>query len=365
MSILIIDDEAGLRRSLSAHLEDCEYDTLEAGDGQQGLDALRAAKDVVQAILVDLNMPVMDGYSFIRHAVEEAPEIPIIVLSGVGIVEDALAAMRMGAWDFITKPLHNLSILDYTLDKVFERARLLRQNREYQENLERLVRQRTSELEETRRQVMHRLSRAAEYKDNETGRHVIRVGQISRLLGRAMGMDEQHSEMLGECAPLHDVGKIGIPDEILLKPGRLDPEEMAVMRRHCVYGCEILGPLDSKDEAHRICSDPLLVRQMEANEQLRLARVLALCHHERWDGKGYPFGLAGEDIPLEARIVSVVDVYDALCSHRPYKRAMPPAEAAELLRNGAASQFDPAVVEAFFAHHEEIHEIRKRWSDDE
>jgi putative two-component system response regulator len=363
MSILIIDDEAGLRRSLTAHLEDLEYETIEAANGQEGLDALLANRETVQAVVVDLNMPVMDGYTFIRHAVEDAPDVPIIVLSGVGIVEDALAAMRMGAWDFITKPLHNLNILDYTLDKVFERAQLLRDNREYQENLEILVRERTKELEETRRQVMQRLSRAAEYKDNETGRHVIRVGQISKLLGRAMGMSEIESELLGECAPLHDVGKIGIPDDVLLKPGKLTPDEWVIMRLHCVYGCEILGPLNSKDEAHRICSDPLLVREMEGNEQLRLARVLALCHHERWDGKGYPFGLSGLDIPLEARIVSVVDVYDALCSDRPYKKALDPEMAAKLLHEGAGTQFDPAVIDAFFANRDAICAIRLRWSD--
>ncbi|MDP2848534.1 MAG: response regulator [Humidesulfovibrio sp.] len=363
MSILIIDDEPGLRRSLTAHLEDQEYETLEAANGLEGLNILLANREAVKAVVVDLNMPVMDGYSFIGHATQEAPEVPIIVLSGVGIVEDALSAMRMGAWDFITKPLHNLNILDYTLDKVFDRARLLRENKQYQENLERLVRERTKELEETRKQVMQRLSRAAEYKDNETGRHVIRVGQISRLLGRAMGMDEDACELLGECAPLHDVGKIGIPDEVLLKPGKLTPDEWDTMRKHCIFGCEILGPLDSKDEAHRICSDPLLMREMAGSEQLKLARVLALCHHERWDGKGYPFGLSGDDIPLEARIVTVVDVFDALCSDRPYKQAMDPDKAGELIRAGAGTQFDAAVVEAFFLHQDEINAIRHRWSD--
>ena len=363
MTILIIDDEPGLRRSLTAHLEDLEYETLEAANGLEGLKTLLANRETIKAVVVDLNMPVMDGYSFIGHAVQEAPEVPIIVLSGVGIVEDALSAMRMGAWDFITKPLHNLNILDYTLDKVFDRARLLSENKQYQENLERLVRERTKELEETRKQVMQRLSRAAEHKDNETGRHVIRVGQISRLLGRAMGMDDDACELLGECAPLHDVGKIGIPDDVLLKPGKLTPDEWSVMRQHCIFGCEILGPLDSKDEAHRLCSDPLLMREMAGSEQLKLARVLALCHHERWDGKGYPFGLSGEDIPLEARIVTVVDVYDALCSDRPYKQAMSPDKAGELIRAGAGSQFDAAVVDAFFENQDEINAIRHRWSD--
>jgi len=363
MAILIIDDEPSLRRSLGAHLEDLDHDVIEAADGAQGLEALRAGKDAIEAVVVDLNMPVMDGYSFISHAVREAPDTPILVLSGVGIVEDALSAMRLGAWDFITKPLHNLDILDLTLGKVMERARLLRENRRYQENLEQLVRERTAQLEDTRRQVMQRLSRAAEFKDNETGRHVLRVGHISRLLGMAMGMDDARGDLLGECAPLHDVGKIGIPDGILLKPGRLTPEEWDVMRMHCAFGCEILGPLGSKEEAHAICSDPTRVKEAQGNELLNLARILALFHHERWDGSGYPFGLRGDDIPLEARIVAVVDVYDALCSDRPYKVAMNDAEASDILRAGVGAQFDPAVIEAFFRNHARIREIRERWKD--
>lgn len=363
MSILIIDDEPGLRRSLAAHFEDLDLDTLEACNGLEGLEVLREHADSIEAVIVDLNMQVMDGASFIGHATQEAPEMPIIVLSGVGVIEDAIAAMRRGAWDFITKPLHSFEMLDHTLNRVFERARLLRENRMHRENLECLVRQRTEELEETRRQVMQRLSRAAEYKDNETGRHVIRVGQISRLLGAAMGLGTQQCDLLGECAPLHDVGKIGIPDEVLLKPGRLDDDELVIMRRHCLYGCEILGPLDDREAAHRICSDVPLLRDQQPFDELALARILALCHHERWDGGGYPFGLSGEDIPVEARIVSVVDVYDALCSDRPYKTAMPPDEAAILIRDGAGTQFDPAVVDAFLRHRTEIDAIRDRWRD--
>jgi len=363
MAILIIDDEPSLRRSLAAHLEDLDMDVLTAANGAEGLDALRAGKDSIEAVVVDLNMPVMDGYSFISHAVREADNIPIVVLSGVGIVEDALSAMRLGAWDFITKPLHNLEILDYTLEKVMERARLLRENRRYQEQLEQLVLERTAQLEDTRRQVMQRLSRAAEFKDNETGRHVLRVGHISRLLGRAMGLSETRCEQLGECAPLHDVGKIGIPDGILLKPGRLTGQEWEVMRMHCEYGCVILGPLGDKEEARAICADPQRLRQTHANELLDLARTLALLHHERWDGTGYPFGLRGEDIPLEARIVSVVDVHDALCSVRPYKDAMDFEQALAILREGAGTQFDPAVIEAFVRHAADIQDIRERWKD--
>lgn len=361
MPILVIDDEPGLRRSLCAYLEDLDHDTLEAGDGLQGLEILSARLGEIRAVIVDLNMPVMDGYAFIQHARDLSTEIPIVVLSGVGVVEDALRAMRLGAWDFITKPLHNLDILQYTLGKVLDRARLVRENREYQEDLERLVRERTAEVESTRRQVMQRLSRAAEYKDNETGMHVMRVGEISALLGRALGLPGERCEMLRECAPLQDVGKIGIPDGILLKPGRLDPQEWEVMRQHCTYGCEILGPLASKEEAHAACSDPRLVKGCEGCDLLTLALVLALCHHERWDGAGYPFGLKGEEIPLEARIVAVVDVYDALGSDRPYKAAFPEEECRRIIAQGAGTQFDPAVVRAFVLHAEEIAAIREQW----
>ena len=363
MAILVIDDEDGLRRSLCAYLEDLDIDVLEAKNGRQGLDVLAENRETVEAVVVDLNMPVMDGYTFIPHARESAPETPIVVLSGVGVVEDAIRAIRLGAWDFITKPLHNLDILTFTLDKVLERAHLRRENKAYQENLEQLVRQRTAEVESSRRQVMQRLSRAAEYKDNETGLHVIRVGEISALLARALGLPEERCDMLKDCAPLHDVGKIGIPDCILLKPGKLDDEEWDTMRLHCSYGCEILGPLGDDGEIARTCSSPQEALSGGDDERLRLARMLALCHHERWDGSGYPFGLAGERIPLEARIVSVVDVYDALASDRPYKKAMPIEQCRRIIRDGAGTQFDPGVVDAFFRHIEEIASIRAKWRE--
>ena len=363
MAILVIDDEAGLRRALAAHLEDMDHDVLSAENGRQGLDILEHDPASIQAVVVDLNMPVMDGYSFIQNAVALAPDLPLVVLSGVGVVEDALRAMRLGAWDFVTKPLSNMAILDHVLDRVLERARLVRENRLYQENLERLVRERTAELELTRRQIMQRLSRAAEYKDNETGHHVIRVGEISALLARAVGLSGERCEMMRECAPLHDVGKIGIPDTVLLKPGPLDPGEWEIMRRHCLYGCEILGPLGSSDTSQNACGFLLGPLEPGDNELLRLARILALYHHERWDGTGYPIGLAGEGIPLEARIVSVVDVYDALRSDRPYKKAFSEEKCYALLRKGAGSQFDPMVIEAFFREIEAIRIIREKWKD--
>ena len=362
MNILVIDDEEGLRRSLCAFLEDLGYDALDAGNGLEGLKVMRAHMPDLAAVIVDLNMPVLDGYGFLRQARGEAPELPIVVLSGVGVVDDALQAVRLGAWDFLTKPLHNFSILEHTLNKAKEKARLIRENREYQTNLEELVRQRTAELERTRRQIMHRLSRAAEYKDNETGHHVIRVGEIAAVLAEALGLDAESCDNLRDCAPLHDIGKIGVPDEVLLKPGKLDPEEWKIMQRHCIFGCEILGPLTSKEEAHASCEN-WAAKGPEGNELLDLARMLALLHHERWDGTGYPFGLSGEAIPLEARIVAVVDTYDALASERPYKKAFPEEKCLEIIRESSGSHFDPQVVEAFFRNTERIRSIRSKWND--
>ena len=362
MRILIIDDEEGLRRSLSAYLEDQDHDPLQASNGRDGLDAMRAALPDLDVVLVDLNMPVLDGYGFLERAVAEAPDLPIVVLSGVGVVDDALKAVRLGAWDYLTKPLGDLRILDHTLAKVAEKARLIRENRAYQENLEALVRQRTAELESTRRQIMHRLSRAAEYKDNETGHHVIRVGEIAAVLARALGFDDEQCANIRDCAPLHDIGKIGIPDAVLLKPGKLDPDEWKIMQHHCIFGCEILGPLTSRTEARKSCqlwdapSD-------EGNELLDLARNLAMLHHERWDGTGYPLGLVGEQIPLEARIVAVVDTYDALASERPYKKAFPEEQCLAIIRESSGSHFDPAVVEAFFQNIDAIRAIRQLWQD--
>lgn len=362
MSILVIDDEDGLRRSLCAYLEDMDYETLEAADGQQGLQLLKAPTASVEAVIVDLNMPVMDGYAFLLHARECAPGIPTIVLSGVGVVEDAIRAVRAGAWDFITKPLHDFGLLQLTLDKVLERARLLRENRAYQLQLESMVAARTAEIERTRRQIIQRLSRAAEYKNNETGLHVIRVGEVCALLGKLLGLPEDRCDMLRQCAPLHDVGKIGIPDSILLKPGALNAGEWDLMRRHCSFGCELLGPLD-RDEAAASCMSPLTAQDDATNPFLTLARTLALLHHERWDGTGYPFGLCGDTIPLEARIVALVDVYDALRSERPYKQPFTQEESREIIANGAGSQFDPTVARVFLDHIEAIERIREHWED--
>lgn len=199
------------------------------------------------------------------------------------------------------------------------------------------------ELVATRLAIVQRLGRAAEYKDNETGLHVIRMSHYSRLIAISAGLGKAWAEILLNASPMHDVGKIGIPDAILQKPGRLDAEEWATMQRHTEIGAEIIGE--------------------DGSALLDMAREVALCHHEKWDGSGYPRGLAGEDIPLAARIVAIADVFDALTSVRPYKQAWSVEQAIHLIREQAGKHFDPALVEAFFRCLPEILQLRDRWHD--
>ncbi len=355
--VLVIDDEPRLRRTLADYLEDMGCETALAANGAEGLEVLESFQPDV--VLVDLNMPVMDGYAFIGAARTRLPDLPVIVVSGVGTVDKAVEAIRLGAWDYITKPISRFDVVEYTLCRVLERARLLRENRRYQQNLEVLVNERTAELLDTRRQ---NFSWQGQYRDNETGN-----AQRARFaaVGRALGLAQQRVEMLREAAPLHDIGKIGVPDGILLKPGPLSPDEWEVMKRHCEYGCLILSQPQMEGQPDQNACALFAADSADAATQrlMPLARTIALAHHERWDGTGYPRRLAGEAIPLEARIVSLVDVYDAVGSRRPYKKPFPEVECQDIIMQGAGSSFDPAVVEAFLACMDTILKLKERWRD--
>jgi len=358
--VLLIDDEVLLTVNLKDFLEDYDYTVFTANNGEEGLTGIREhSPDIV---IVDLNMPIMDGYEFTRQAAKNNPDLPIIVLSGVGLIDDAMNAVREGAWDFISKPLTDMQIVLYSIDKCMEKADLIRKNKKYQHHLEELVRERTLQLQKTKKQIINCLGKAAEFKDNVTGLHVIRVAQMSYILAQSMELDQKFCQIIREAAPMHDVGKIGIHDSVLLKKGKLNAQEWEHMKKHASFGCSILSPEDGSD-IDTTCSPEPLLKKDEGNDILTVARRIALFHHETWDGRGYPFGLSKEQIPVEARIVSLVDVYDAVSSKRPYKDAFNEKKCQEIIKNGSGTQFDPLVVEAFFDSLDAILQVKHQFFD--
>jgi len=320
--ILAVDDEAGNLQLLRQILQD-QYRLLFAKDAARALEL--AAQELPDLILLDVMMPGMTGYEACR-ALKAAPAtaaIPVIFVTALNDPNDEVIGFDAGAVDYITKPLSPPIV----------RARV----RTHLSLVD------VAELKETRLQIVQRLGLAAEYKDNETGLHVIRMSHYARLLGVAAGMHAAQADDLLHAAPMHDVGKIGIPDRILQKPGPLDADEWAIMQSHATIGGDIIGE--------------------HARGMLAVARNIALTHHEKWDGSGYPRGLAGEQIPLEGRIVAVADVFDALTSARPYKAAWTIEEAVAYLREQRGRHFDPVLVDLFLAQLPAICAIRERWAE--
>jgi putative two-component system response regulator len=280
-------------------------------------------------ILLDLHMPHLDGFAVMEQLVPAIPSgtyLPILVLTADITKEAKERALSMGARDFLTKPFDPTEVL-LRIGNLLETRFLHLRLQEYNQSLEQKVRERTRELEEAQVEILERLARAAEYRDDETGRHAQRVGWNSALLAQAIGLPATQVELIRRAAPLHDVGKIGIPDHILLKPGKLTVEEFEIMKAHTTIGAKILSGSQFA--------------------LLQLARDIAHAHHERWDGNGFPQGLKGEAIPLEARIVAVADAFDAMNSNRPYRKALAWDETWEVLWEGAGSQWDERLVEAF------------------
>ena len=280
-------------------------------------------------MVLDLHMPHMDGFEVmerVRSALRPGRYFPILVLTGDQDPEVRQRALAVGATDFLTKPFNGVEVIlrvKNLLEVHLLQKRLRRQN----ETLEERVEVRTRELAGAQVEILRRLALAAEYRDDVTGHHAERVGVLSSLLGRMVDLSESQVQLLRRAATLHDVGKIGIPDAILMKPGPLTPPEFEVMKSHTEIGARILS-------GSRF---PLL----------RMAREVALHHHDRWDGTGYNEGFAGEEIPLVGRIVAVADVFDSLTHERPYKGASSVPDAIQAIRDGSESHFDPAVVEAF------------------
>ncbi|WP_068830722.1 HD domain-containing phosphohydrolase [Pseudomonas sp. BMS12] len=322
--LLLVDDEPTNLQVLRQILQD-DYRLLFAKDGTKALEL--ALQEQPALILLDVMMPGMTGHeACARLKAEPATAgIPVIFVTALADVEDEARGFELGAVDYITKPVSPAIV----------RARVRTH----------LSLVRVDELRQTRLQIVQRLGLAAEYKDNETGLHVIRMSHYAYLLAKAAGFDEVAADDLLNAAPMHDVGKIGIPDAILQKNGKLDEAEWQVMRQHAQIGADIIGEHPSG--------------------LLQMARTVALSHHEKWDGSGYPNGLAGEEIPLVGRIVAIADVFDALTSVRPYKPAWPVAEAVDLLRRESGRHFDPELVELFLSQLPAVLEVKERWAEAE
>jgi putative two-component system response regulator len=295
-------------------------------------------------VLLDIEMPEMDGLTFLRRLRNNpiTEMLPVIVMTSINVREVKLAALEAGATDFVHKPFDQLELVARVrnLSQLSTYQKMLRSSSDH---LSALVREYSQSLDESRREIIARLVRAAEFRDNETGLHVVRMSQYAMLTARAMGLADEEVATIYQASPMHDVGKIAIPDRVLLKPGKLDPQEWEIMQSHTTHGARIL-------EGH---SSPLM----------QAAAEIALFHHERWDGSGYPHGLAGEAIPLHARIVTVADIFDALTSERPYKAAWATDRAVEQIRSLSGTQIDPVVAEGFFSCLGDILAVLEKYRD--
>jgi len=334
-SVLIVDDQPGCIDLIRNSLEQ-EYDIMAALTGMRAIK-IAANHPKPDIILLDVMMPDMDGYAVCSELKSNpvTSNIPVIFVTVKNEADAEELGFKAGAVDFISKPVSPAVVNA----RVKTQLALFRQSQEF-----RMIAQlRTRELEETRLQIIHNLGRAAEFKDNETGMHVIRMSHYSRMLAKATGANQDWVDLIYAAAPMHDVGKIGIPDHILLKSGKLTTEEWDIMRKHPVIGADIIGIHDS----------PLLT----------MAREIALYHHEKWDGSGYPEQLKGESIPLSARIVAIADVFDALTTERPYKKAWDVDEAFAYLQSEAGSHFQPELVETFLEHRDDILSIQKTYAE--
>jgi len=331
-SVLIVDDTPQNISLLNAALMD-EFSIIVATSGRQAIEICQSMP--VDIVLLDVMMPELDGFETCR-ALKGDPRtrsIPVIFVTALGESKDESAGFACGAVDFITKPIRESVV----------RARVRTHLALYDQSraLEELVQERTAELNATRLEILNRLGSAGEYRDGETGFHVLRVCHYSYEIAMACGLPKSEAELLYNAAALHDTGKIGIPDSILFKPGKLDPGEWLIMRTHCEIGHKIIG--------------------IHQHHLLDAAASIALTHHERWDGGGYPRGLKGKEIPLFGRIVAVVDVFDALTSERPYKAAWPVSEAVAEIERGRGLHFDPEVVDAFLSVLPELRAIFRQF----
>lgn len=363
--IAIVDDEATNIKVLRKYLQIAGYQdfvtTTVAGDS---LSLIR--RDKPDVVLLDVMMPEVSGLEILQsiRAIDETRHIPIIILTAATTDDTRRQALELGATDFLAKPVEVSELLPRVRNALVIKAHH-DHLREYADRLREEVASRTRELTHTRQEVVHCLARAAEYRDNETGRHVLRVGKYVGVIAREMQVDPDFVELLELAAPLHDVGKIGIPDEVLRKPGKLTPDEFSLMQSHAGLGRKVFECI-SVQEWDVFRSHTEIGQKIFGSPQsplLTLAARIALTHHERWDGSGYPLALSGENIPLEGRITAVADVFDALSSRRPYKPAFPLEKCLEIMKAERGRHFDPRVLDAFLNRLREVIAIQIEYAD--
>jgi putative two-component system response regulator len=325
--ILVVDDEQQNVMLLQRVLTNAGYTNISTCTDPRDVMPLVAAQEP-DVILLDLSMPHMAGTEILETLSQKYPSsfLPVLVLTADASREARERSLDLGAKDFLTKPF-DITEVQLRVRNLLETRSLYVRLRDHNAMLDQRVKERTRELEEAQHEILDRLTITAEYRDDVTGQHTKRVADLSARIAETLGLPADDTALIRAAAPLHDVGKVAIPDAILLKPGPLTSDEMDIMRKHTDYGVKILSGSNA----------PLL----------KAAESIAGTHHERWDGTGYPAGLRGEEIPIEGRIVSVADVFDALTHERPYKSAWSIDAARALIQNGAESQFDARVVNAF------------------
>jgi putative two-component system response regulator len=343
-NILLVDDQLINIKLLEKMLRQAGFTAIFSTTRPQEVKTLYFDNEI-DLIMLDIRMPEMDGFDVMEalQAEIENDYLPVLVITAELTSQTREKALSSGAKDFITKPFNQSEVIQRIFNMLEVRL-LHKQVRLQNETLEQQVRQRTRQLEQSQLEIIKRLGRAAEYKDNETGNHILRMSHFAQMLARAAGLSEELADNILLAAPMHDIGKIGIPDNILLKPGKLNPEEWEIMKTHVTIGADLLDGTDI----------PLLV----------MARNIALSHHEKWDGSGYPLGLSGEAIPIEGRICAICDVFDALTSERPYKRAWPVEEAMALLQQQKGQHFDPQLVDLFETIIDDVLAYRAAHMDD-
>jgi putative two-component system response regulator len=354
--IMILDDEPCNVMVVRKYLRDSGYTSVVTlSDSQQALAMI--ADENPSLLLLDIVMPHVSGLDILRalRLDGQSQFLPVLILTASTDVETKRTALDLGATDFLHKPVDPNDLIPRVRNTLAIKSYQDRL-KNYAEELEQEVRARTAEVVASREEVIHCLARAAEYRDDNTGHHVVRVGRYAGIIARQLGFSRDRVEFIELAAQLHDVGKIGVPDAILNFTGKLDPEQYALMQKHCSFAKKILTPMPEHEwqrlREHSNLGAELL--QVSSSPMLMLAAKIAQTHHERWDGTGYPLGLAGEDIPLEGRIVAVADVFDALSSARPYKPPFPREKCFSIMAEGRGTHFDPTVLDAFFARSEDI-----------